>query len=128
MGVLICIQPDEANNEVFPNVKSDERHVYKSLNGYSTVNPNFTEDGARLSKKRNSMNFSLTACVLQRCPVTKEVVEPHYEKPFFAYAETKTQISFAVTAKLISVFVFATRKVQSLYFLNQKFQASGHLL
>ena len=32
------------------------------------------------------------------------------------------------TAKLISVFVFATRKVQSLYFLNPKFQASGHLL
>ena len=29
-------------------------------------------------------------------------------KPFFAYAKTKTQISFAVTAKLISAFVFAT--------------------
>ena len=27
-------------------------------------------------------------------------------KPGFAYAKTKTQISFAVTAKLISVFVF----------------------
>ena len=39
-----------------------------------------------------------------------------------------TQISFAVTAKLISVFVFATRIVQSLYFLNPKFQASSHLL
>ena len=49
-------------------------------------------------------------------------------KPFFAYAKTKTQISFAVTAKLISAFVFATRKVQSLYFLNPKFQASSRLL
>ena len=29
-------------------------------------------------------------------------------KPTFAYAKTKTQISFAVTAKLISAFVFAT--------------------
>ena len=29
-------------------------------------------------------------------------------KPDFAYAKTKTQISFAVTAKLISAFVFAT--------------------
>ena len=38
------------------------------------------------------------------------------------------QISFAVTAKLISAFVFATRIVQSLYFLNPKFQASNHLL
>ena len=28
-----------------------------------------------------------------------------------AYAKTKTQISFAVTAKLISAFVFATRIV-----------------
>ena len=34
----------------------------------------------------------------------------------------------AVTAQLISVFVFAIRIVQSLFFLNQKFQASSHLL
>ena len=34
----------------------------------------------------------------------------------------------AVTAKLISAFVFATRLVQSLYFLNPKFQASSHRL
>ena len=47
---------------------------------------------------------------------------------FFAYAKTKTQISFAVTAKLISAFVFATQIVQSLYFLKLKFQASSHLL
>ena len=49
-------------------------------------------------------------------------------KPAFAYAKTKAQISFAVTAKLISAFVFATRIVQSLHFLNTKFQASSHLL
>ena len=42
----------------------------------------------------------------------------------FAYAKTKTQISFVVTAKLISTFVFATRIVQSLYFLNMKLQGS----
>ena len=42
----------------------------------------------------------------------------------FAYGKTKTQIGFAVTAKLISAFVFATRIVQSLYYLNPKFQAS----
>ena len=42
--------------------------------------------------------------------------------------KTKTQISFAVTAKLISAFVFATWIVQSLYFLNQKFKAYSHLL
>ena len=41
---------------------------------------------------------------------------------FFAYAKTMRQISFAVTAKLISAFVFTTWKVQSLYFLNTKFK------
>ena len=51
-----------------------------------------------------------------------------WENRLFAYAKTKTQISFAVTVKLISVFVFATRIVQSLYFLNPKFQASNHLM
>ena len=49
-------------------------------------------------------------------------------KPAFAYAKTKTQISFAVTAKLISAFVFATRIEQSLFYLNPKFQACSHLL
>ena len=43
-------------------------------------------------------------------------------KSAFAYAKTKTQISFAisfaVTVKLISPFIFATRIVQTLYFLN----------
>ena len=36
----------------------------------------------------------------------------------FAYAKTKTQISFAVTVKLISAFVFAIRIVQSLNYLT----------
>ena len=55
--------------------------------------------------------------------------EPHHEKTvFFANAKTKTQISFAVTAKLISAFVSTTWIVQSLYFLNPKCQASSHLL
>ena len=51
-----------------------------------------------------------------------------WENRLFAYAKTKTQISFAVTAKLISAFVFATQIVQSLYFLNPNFHASSHFL
>ena len=43
-------------------------------------------------------------------------------KPAFAYAKTKMQISFAVTAKLISLFVFATWIVQSLFYLNPNFK------
>ena len=49
-------------------------------------------------------------------------------KPVFSYAKTKTQISFVVTVKLISAFVFAIRIVQSLFYLNPKFQTSSHLL
>ena len=49
-------------------------------------------------------------------------------KPAFCIWKTKTQISLVITAKLISAFVFATQIVQSLYFLNLKFQASNHLL
>ena len=51
-----------------------------------------------------------------------------WENRLFAYAKTKTQISFVVTAKLISAFVFAKRIVQSFYFLNLKAHASSHLL
>ena len=51
-----------------------------------------------------------------------------YNTRIFANAKTKAQISFAVTAKLISTFAFATRIEQFLFFLNLKFQASNHLL
>ena len=43
-------------------------------------------------------------------------------------AKTKALIGFAVTAKLISAFVLATRIVQSLYFLYPESQARSHLL
>ena len=50
-------------------------------------------------------------------------------KPAFCiYAKTKMQISCAVTAQLISAFVFAIQIVQSLHYLNPKFQASSYLL
>ena len=51
--------------------------------------------------------------------------EPRHQ--IFTYAKTKTQISCAVTVQ-ISAFVFATRIIQSLLFLNPKFQASSHVL
>ena len=44
-----------------------------------------------------------------------------------AYAKTKTQISFAVNAKLISAFVFATRIVQFLFYLKGGFGSPGEL-
>ena len=52
------------------------------------------------------------------------IYEPCYEKTGFLHMrKKKTQISCAVTAKLISAVVFATWIVQSLYYLDPKFQA-----
>ena len=48
-----------------------------------------------------------------------------WENGIIAYAKTKAQTSFAVTAKLISAFVFATRIVQFLFYLFAKFQAGA---
>ena len=70
-------------------------------------------------------------CVdLNLCQFKNKVLfEPRHEKTGFLHMpKTKTQISFAVTAKLISAFVFAKRIVQLHYFLDPKFQASSHLL
>ena len=49
-------------------------------------------------------------------------------KPDFCLSKkTKALISSAVTAQLIGVFVFATQILQSLFFLNPKFQAASLL-
>ena len=77
-------------------------------------------------KTKTIQRSSLKYCCLRH----QAIYEPRHEKTgfSFAYAKTKTQISFAVTAKLISAFVFAIRIVQSLYYPNPKFQAYTHLL
>ena len=56
--------------------------------------------------------------------LSRAIRKPGFRR-VFAYAKTKAQISCAVTAKLISAFVFATRIVQPLFCLNPKFQASS---
>ena len=75
------------------------------------------------------VRFTLCNTCTSICNFSYFPYEPRREiNRFFAYAKTNTQISFAVTAKLISAFVIATLIVQPLYFLNPKFQASSHLL
>ena len=54
--------------------------------------------------------------------------EPCHEKTRFLPMRKQVQISFAVTAKLISAFVFATRIERFLFFPYPKFQVSSHLL
>ena len=59
------------------------------------------------------------------CQWPRSIWAATWENRIFAYAKTKTQISFAVTNQRL---IFATRIVQSFFFLNTKFQASSHLL
>ena len=47
-------------------------------------------------------------------------------KPDFCICENKD--ADQLTAKLISAFVFARQIVQSVFYLNPKFQASSHLI
>ena len=49
-------------------------------------------------------------------------------KPIICIRKPKAQISFAVIPKPISAFVFSTRKLQFIFFLNTKHPASSHLL
>ena len=59
--------------------------------------------------------------------------DPRYEKTNISHMQKQNRRSAyckadQLTAKLISNFVFATRIIQFLYFLNPKFPVSGHLL
>ena len=49
-------------------------------------------------------------------------------KPFFCVCENKDADQLRGNREADHAFVLATRIVQSLYFLNPKFQASNHLL
>ena len=84
------------------------------------------------TKQRQILDFLLRKQRFKPCSYLdlkkkKEIWAASWENQRFAYAKTKTQISFAVTMKLISAFVFAIWIVQYLYFLNTKSQASSHL-
>ena len=58
------------------------------------------------------------------------IYEPPHGKTNYLHRRKQRHRSacFAVTAKLISAFVFATRIVQFLFYLNPKFQASSSFL
>ena len=59
-------------------------------------------------------------------PLTNWAVS--WENRILAYAKTKAQIGCAVTAQLISAFVFSTPLVQFLFYLYPKFPAASFLL
>ena len=57
--------------------------------------------------------------------IQERLYEPRCEKTGFLHMRKQRRTS---AAQLISAFVFAIRIVQSLYYLNPKFQDSSHLL
>ena len=61
-----------------------------------------------------------------RAEIRKIIFTPY--TPVLLYEPRMRKQRRRATAKLISAFVFATRIVQFLSFLNPKFQASSHLL
>ena len=79
---------------------------------------------------RNKSNFQekRNLFIIMICVCTCTIRALFLENMIFAYAKTRPQINYAVTAQLISAFVFTIWIVQSLYFLNPKFLAPNHLL
>ena len=67
----------------------------------------------------------------KRCMYRRSIVlnstsfEPRHEKTCFLHMLKQVQTSCTLTTQLISTYVFATKLVQSFYFLSQKFQASS---
>ena len=70
---------------------------------------NILYHGSRLKAKnvaKSVFNLKFLICLTCFLMLSLETLSRVMRKPAFAYAKTKTQISFAVTAKLISVFFF----------------------
>ena len=89
---------------------------------------NHLEESA-LPKRTRSSKCSVLRIFKKPLEDSSGTYEPcHEKKRLFAYVKTKALINCTVTAQLIIAFGFATSIVQSLYFLNRKFQASSHLL
>ena len=81
----------------------------------------------RLLSLKNNLSFVKPMYIIVAMQqITNEW--PHGKTQQSAQVKTKAQISFAVTAKLICAFVFATRIVQFLFYLNPKFLASSSFL
>ena len=117
LNFFITVDGESIDNSNITETCSDG-YVFKILNSLQSSQP-------KLIGKLKPWNFY--SCIYS-CGKHHIKYEPPHEKTNTAYAKTKAQISFAVTAKLISAFVFATWIVRFLYFLNPKFPAFSYLL
>ena len=81
----------------------------------------FTECRKMKLRFYHKVTYSLMICVYaplaESLTALKSTNEPcHVKNQHFAYAKTKTQFRLAVTARLISPFVFVIQIVQFFYF------------
>ena len=106
MVFMFKATPDYEWAEIICNVSND-----------ATDAPLSTSANVYLYRKLHQIQFtSLWHCILSCC-----TFEPPQKKTTLAYVQTKTQFSSAVTAQLISAFVFATWIVRFLFYLYSKF-------
>ena len=109
------------------------------ITGYNFYHHLFEKIRKLLRKQNNliidmKMRFHLKKRWGKNVTVLYNYMSRIVRKPDFCLGENKgaDQLrgnhEFAVTAKLISAFVFATRIVQFLFYLNPKFQASSSFL
>ena len=111
----------------------ESSHEKTCLLGFNQVRPNpgctATEDGLRFeTSDLESKGIVLCMKWKQRHWPGFLIWATLWENQLFAYAKTKTQISCAVIAQLISAFVFAIQIEQSLFYINPKFQACSLFL
>ena len=71
---------------------------------------------------RRDLNRRSTLKLYKNSPILISIVSQVMRKHAFEYAKIKAQISCMVTVQLIGAFIFASYIVQSLSFLNPKFQ------
>ena len=118
-----CICENKDADQLRGNREADQRLCFRYTDNKIPLLPKFESTQNIGFMEILSLNYRLISS-------NRHIInEPRHEKTGFLHMrKTKTQISFAVTAKLISTFVFATQIVQSLYFLNPNFQASSYLV
>ena len=114
----------------YKSTKSNKQNIQKSM-GESNEHPSVPRPiTACIISIGHYLNyFPLMSFIFKYGPHNICLHEPPHEKTNnLHYVKTKMQISFAVTAKLISAFAFTIRIVQFLFFLNLRFLASSHVL
>ena len=102
--------------------------MYSLIRNQSSLRPsNEKQTYNRIQLKMNS-NVACTSAFIPNTKAWNHYLSLVTRKPAFCICENKDADQLRGNRKLISAFVFATRIVQSLFYLDMKFQGSSHLL